>query len=379
MKIACSPSSLKDGLAIAGRAVNTRATLPVLGNIHLATDGDNRIALSATDLEIGIRTWFTPGFFGEPGAITVPARTFTDLVSTLPNEQLTLALNDNATLHLSCGRTQANVKGIPAQEFVGIPDYEELLRQQSLPAINIEPHDLEQALTRTTFSAATDDSRPILTAVYVHSDDGHLAFASADGFRLSVQRAGILANDLPDLLIPRKAAAEAARLVAGESEPVRIVVNDTTTQVAFLFSNAHLVTQLIDGRFPDYNAIIPTTHAVKAAISMADLRRALKATIIFARDNVFISTWKIEDGKLTISGVSAESGDQTSELQADVEGEIPFEINLNAKYVTELLQALGSQTARVVLECTTPSSPVLIRDLDDDAYTHVIMPMHSGR
>src|SRR3990172_844936 len=154
MRVSCLQENLAKGLSIVGRAVAARSTLPVLGNILLATD-NGRLKLSATNLEIGITCWIGAKV-EDDGAITVPARTFVDLINALPPEvvEMDLAIRTQ-TLHLRCNRFENNVKGIDAQEFPIIPQFEED------GAIRIAPDVLKKMIDQVVFSAATDESRPI--------------------------------------------------------------------------------------------------------------------------------------------------------------------------------------------------------------------------
>ena len=384
MKLSCLPYGLKVALKTANPAVAKRATSPILEHVMLSANGDGILAVSATNLEIGIRTRIMAKI-DEPGMITVPARTLSDLVNVLPDERIDLEMNGKAvSLALACGRTHANVKGMPGQEFPVIPDYSQ---DDGLPTLTVQPADLGKALSRTVFSAASDDNRPTLTCVYMHTADGRLAFASADGFRMSVQRTGIV-GDFPDLLIPKAALAEVQKLVANESEPVRIVANKAqeASQVAFIFSDTHLVAQLVTGGFPDYTQIIPKEHSVKITLSPSALHRAIKTALVFGKLSAGIVRWTVGGDQVTISGASAETGDQTSTIPAEIEGalDVPAdgksEFALNGHYVLNVLDALGlGRVSQVQITGTIPSSPFVIRTPEDENYTHVLMPMHLGR
>lgn len=178
MKVSCLQENLAKGLSIVSRAVASRSTtLPVLANVMLSTDS-GRLKLSATNLEIGINTW-VGAKVDEEGAITVPARTFSDLVNTLPPELIEMELSVRTqTLHLHCGRSEANIKGIDAQTFPLIPTPE------GVGQILIDPENLTKMIHQVAFAAATDESRPMLTGVLAKFDQDQLTMAAADGFRL---------------------------------------------------------------------------------------------------------------------------------------------------------------------------------------------------
>jgi len=377
MKVSCLQENLAKGLSVVGRAVSPRSTLPVLGNVLVATDA-GRLKLSATNLEIGINCWIGAKV-EEEGATTVPARTFIDLVNALPPEQVDMELIVRTqTLNLHAGRSEANVKGIDAQEFpvVPVPEGE--------GGISIEPDVLRTAIEQVAFAAATDESRPILTGVLAKFEGAQLTLAAADGFRLSV-RTVPLPQPIPDpfsIIIPARALVELGRISGEQKEPVIITVTPTRNQVLFQLTDIVLVSQLIDGNFPDYRQIIPHDYTTHTVVDAAVLLKACKTALIFARDAAHITRLHIKPGSelmpghMIVSATSAETGDDVSELDASIEGG-EIEIAFNVKYMIDVLSVVG--TPQVALDTTTSSSPGVIRPVGDVDFTHVIMPMHLGR
>jgi DNA polymerase-3 subunit beta len=377
MKVSCLQENLAKGLSIVGRVVSPRSTLPVLGNILLATDA-GRLKLSATNLEVGINCWIGARV-GEDGATTVPARTFIDLVNALPPEQVDMELVVRTqTLNLRAGRSEANVKGIDAQEFPIVP------MPEGEGGIPIEPDVLRTAIEQVALAAATDESRPILTGVLAKFENTYLTLAAADGFRLSV-RTIPLSQPVPDpfsIIIPARALVELGRISGEQKEPVVITVTPTRNQVLFQLTDIVLVSQLIDGKFPDYRQIIPRDHTTHTVVDTAVFLKACKTALIFARDAAHITRLHVKPsselapGHMIVSATSAETGDDVSELDASIEGE-EIEVAFNIKYLIDVLSVVS--TPQIALDTTTSSSPGVIRPLGDVDFTHVIMPMHLGR
>jgi DNA polymerase-3 subunit beta len=377
MKVSCLQENLAKGLGIVGRAVSPRSTLPVLGNVLLATDA-GRLKLAATNLEVGINCWIGARV-GEEGAITVPARTFVDLVNALPPEQVDMELIVRTqTLNLRAGRSEANVKGIDAQEFpiVPVPEGDD--------GIPIEPDVLRTAVSQVAFAAATDESRPILTGVLAKFEGAQLTLAAADGFRLSV-RTIPLPRPIPDpfsIIIPARALTELGRISGEQKDPIIVTVTPTRNQVIFQLTDIVLVSQLIDGNFPDYRQIIPRERTTHTVVDTAAFLKACKTALIFARDAAHITRVHVKPGSeltpghIVVSATSAETGDDVSEFDANIEGE-EIEIAFNVRYMIDLLSVVG--TPQVALDTTMPSSPGVIRPVGDVDFTHVIMPMHLGR
>ena len=376
MKVSCLQENLAKGLGIVGRAVSPRSTLPVLGNVLLATDA-GRLKLSATNLEVGINCWIGAKV-EEDGAVTVPARTFIDLVNALPPDRVDMELVVRTqTLNLRASRSEANVKGIDAQEFplVPVPEGE--------GGISVEADVLRTAIDQVAFAAATDESRPILTGVLAKFEDTELTLAAADGFRLSV-RTIPLPHAVPDpfsVIVPARALTELGRVSGEQKDPIVITVTPTRNQVLFQLTDIVLVSHLIDGNFPDYRQIIPGERTTHTVMDTATLLKACKTALIFARDAAHITRLHVKPGSelapghVVVSATSAETGDDVSELDASIEGE-EVEIAFNVRYLIDLLSVVG--TPQVALDTTTSSSPGVVRPVGDMDYTHVIMPMHLG-
>lgn len=377
MQVSVLQENLARGIAIVGRAVATRSTLPVLGNILLATDG-GRLKLAATNLEIGITHW-TGAQVHTEGSITVPARQLADYVNALPPDRVEMELNTKTqTLHLKCARYDANIKGVDASEFPIIPTIGDDNK------ILMEPDTLKEMIAQATFSAAQDDSRPVLTGILAKFDKDSVTFASADGFRLSV-RSAVLSNALPapvSVIIPSKALIDVARIIGDQDAPVEIAITDNRSQVLFHLANTDLVSQLVDGNFPDFNQIVPKGHTTRTVMNTNELQNAVKAAAVFAREASNIIRLNISSGndmgggKVVIAATSAETGDNVGEIDATVDGD-PIEIAFNARFLADVLGVLNSP--QVALETSGAASPGVVKPVGREDFTHVIMPMHIGR
>jgi DNA polymerase-3 subunit beta len=377
MKVTCLQDNLAKGLSIVSRAVSPRSTLPVLGNVLLATD-NGRLKLSATNLEIVITCWIGAKVAAD-GATTVPARTFSELVSTLPPDQVTLNLHETTeTLHVSCQRIEANVKGISASEFPLVPQPDEKTR------IRIEPAVLKQIISQVAFAAATDDSRPTLTGVSTTFDGNKIMMAATDGFRLSIRSANIAGFvEKPfSVVIPARALSDVARIMGDDLEAVYISMPQGRNQIIFDMENVVLVSQLIDGKFPDYGSIVPKTFNTRTVLNTAEFRKACRTADIFARESSHTARVLIDPGDglsqahATIAANSLETGDNVAQLDASVDGS-PIEIAFNVKFMSDVLNVID--TPQVAVETTTASEPGVLKPVGDNDFVHIIMPMQFGR
>jgi DNA polymerase-3 subunit beta len=285
------------------------------------------------------------------------------------------------TLNLKCPRYEANIKGIDASEFPNVPTADSIDGEGSL---YLEADTFRRMIDQVVFAAATDESRPILTGVLAQFHQGGLTLAAADGFRLSVASADVGADvdETASVIIPARALAELSRISAEQEDPIELLVTPARNQILFRLTDTNLVSQLIEGSFPDYNQIVPQGYSTRTLVSAEELLKAVKVAFLFARDaaniirvNVVPGT-ELSPGQMIVTGTSAEFGDNVSELDASIEGDA-IEIAFNARYMIDALSVAG--TAEVALETSTPSSPGVIRPVGGDGFLCVIMPMHITR
>ena len=376
MKVTVLQENLAHGLSIVSRAVSPRTTLPVLANVLVATD-EGRLRLSATNLELGITCWIGAKIEAE-GSTTVPARTFVDMVGTLPAEQVNLSLiATNQTLNVRCGASNTDIKCIDAQEFppLPVPEME--------GAIQINVADFKEMIQQVVFAASVDEARPVLMGVLLTVDKDTITMAAADGFRLSVRKA-TLSQPVPQLvtvIIPGRALSELARVAADGDEMIAMVLPKGRGQVIFRVKDVELVSQLIDGTFPDYQQIIPRAYKSRTLLSTQALLKACKQAEIFAREGSNVarlnikSSGELEPGSVEIFAQSEETGSNETIVAATIEG-IGLLIAFNVKYMREVLEVI--KTPNVALETSAPNAPGMIRPVGDDNFMHVIMPMHLG-
>ena len=375
MKVSVQQQHLSHGLGLVSRAVSPRSTLPVLANILVATD-EGRLRLSATNLELGISSWI-PAQIGEDGAITVPARTFVDLVSALPNDMVHLALNTRTqTLTVTCGSNTTDIKGIDAQEFppMPVPDLAD--------GVSLNVADFKEMIQQVVFAASNDDARPVLQGVLMTIAENQVTLAATDGFRISVRKA-LLANPVRQavtVIIPGRALSELARIAADGDQTLTMNIPAGRGQVVFRLKDAELVSQLIDGNFPDYKAIIPRSSKTHTILSVPGFLKACKQAEIIAREGNNVVRMNIlpqgdQPGVIEISAQSEETGTSDVKVDANIDGPALL-IAFNVKYLREVLDVL--KTPSVALETNQNNTPATLRPIGDDDFVHVIMPMHLG-
>ena len=370
MIVSCLQETFNKGLGVVGRAVANRTTLPITQNVLITTD-QGRLRLTATNLEVAISTWIGSSV-EEDGEITVPARLLTEFVGSLRNERVDVKTTTQPhAMELNCARNQARIIGTDAGEFPPIPTVDEGV------SAKVSSRALKAAIGQVVFAAATEESRPVLTGVKMEIDDDRFTLAAADGFRLAVHHGTLQepVSEAAEVIIPGRTMNELNRLLSDEDDAVEMVISSARGQAMFRFGDVEMVSQLIQGSFPNYSQLIPERYTTRAGLQVDECLRAARTASIFARDSSGIVRLHIqpgEPGALQFVARADEVGENLAELDADVEGD-EAKIAFNAKYLTDVLGVIG--TERVALEVTTPSSPGVLRPKDTENYIHVVMPM----
>ncbi len=371
VKLSLMQENLARGLQVVGRAVSSRATLPVLSNVLLRTE-DAGLKLTTTNLEIGITSW-VPGKIDSDGSLTVPARLFADIVNSLPpGERVDLETDGADSLRIRSGRFRAHIKGIDADEFPAIPAAGER------PTTRVSQKVLKAALGEVAFAAASDESRPILTGVLTRFTGDRMTLAAADNYRIAVKTIDVM-DPVEDraLVVPARSYTELARILADTDDPVDVVLAPSKNQVLFHVDGIDLVTRIIDGQFPNYQQVLPTSHSTRAVVDREDLLKAtrLSALIASSSANVVKLTVPGEGASTVAVSANAEIGDNEGEIEATVEGE-GMSIAFNARFLAEVLQNVDAD--QLALEFNGALSPGVFRPIGDPDYVHVIMPVRTA-
>ena len=365
MKLTVARKELYEGLQIVSRAVSTQTTLPVLKNV-LIEPGTDAIKLSATDLELGVEV-LVPASIKEGGSLTVPAKTFSEIIAALPEADVSLAGDDHHNLVICCRRSEYRIHGLTAEDFPALPEV------GGSVSLNLPQPQIREMIRQTAFAASDDDTRPILTGVCVMVQEGKLRLVATDTHRLGVRTAPVAeASGDTTVIVPVRAMNELLR-VLGDDEEKSLFVKIDQNQVLFKTDRVTLVSRLIEGQFPRYERVIPSGHTRRLTIQRDEFQSSLRRARIVARDSaakdrVLLST----EGENVVLSAEGEEGRAHEEFEVVREGD-DISIAFNAGYLVEALGVMDSEG--VFLEMTEPLSPAVVRPVDGEDYLMVIMPM----
>jgi len=366
MQIVCSKAELLKGIQTVQSAVSTKSTLPVLSNILLETK-TNQLKLAATDLEVGVRCLIKAEVVKE-GAVTVPAKTFSDFIRTLAdNQEIKIGVEENNRMEIKCGKARCVLLGLPREDFPVLPEFPEE------HALLMESKTLAEMIHKTSFSVSTDETRYILNGVFFSLDQGIAKMVATDGRRLAFVARPVGEKKISmTVIIPSKAIAEVSKLLSagGGSETVKLSV--TENQVAFKIGETVVISRLIEGHFPNYDQVIPKSTDARIQVATHDLLTMTQRVALGSGERGGAVRFSLDKGRLRALGAAQGRVEVEDELPVDFSGS-PLEISFNPQFVLDVLKNIDS--GQVLLEFTTSLNPGVLRPVGDDQMLLVIMPM----
>ncbi len=364
MNFTCKKKTLHDALQSVSRAVSTRSTLPILGNVLIDASGD-KLSLMATDLEICI-TYTTDIQVAEEGRVTVPSRTLNEVVSSLPDGEIAISSDERDMLTLSAAKSKFTIHGLPAEEYPMRPTVPEGIN------ITIPGPVLRDLVRKTIFAAGTDEARQVLTGVLFMWNGATLNMVSTDTHRLafkSVPAPGIADNDV-SAIIPARALQELLRILGSVDDPVEVHIGPKN--VLFIVGAVQLIARLIDGAFPNYERVIPAESQKRMILNRKLFIEAVRRASIVARAESNKLRFQTNQGTLVITAETSEVGEAREEMPIELDGE-EVAIAFNAEYLLDALTVLD--TEMVQLSLSGPLNPGLIQADGEPDYKYVVMPM----
>lgn len=362
MKLQITQENLNKALNNVARVASSRGTLPILANILIKTV-DNRVSISATNLNIAI-TNYIGSKITESGSITVPARLMQDFVSSLPGGVINIEL-DETKLHIKTDSYNSTINGISADDFPVMP------KIQNGEVWDIDALKFKKALQQVVVAASTDETRPVLTGVYLHTHDGDLCAVATDSYRLAEKKITKLKKEV-SLLIPATAINDLLRIIDDSDQKISIIHDDQ--QVLFTVGDIELVTRLIDGNYPPYRKLIPEDFKTSATLPKSELQNVVKVSSLFARENAGSITINADDknNEISIQSIASQLGENTAKSAAKVSGD--GVITLNSRYILDALGVISDN--EVSINFNDKLEPCVIKGKEND-YMHVVMPLKS--
>ena len=362
MEVVLDRDAFLRGLQMVQNIVEPRQTLPILANVLVETEGDS-VRLTATDLEVGARVSVPARVMGK-GSITVSARKLAEIVKELPAAAVSLKVTENAGVAIRCGSASYKLVGMTPDDFPPVVP--------ASPAqwLKLEAKTLREMLVQTSFAVSHDETRYALNGVLFSLSGKEARLVATDGHRLamSTRTLGEMGGSVTGI-VPRKAITEIMR-VLGAGEEVQIAI--TENQFVLQMPNFVMTARLIEGQFPNYDAVIPKSHPGRLTISRAALTSALRRVAVMAEERNKPVKFMLAPTSLKLSASSADLGEAEEVIDVDYSGN-EVVIGFNSRYILDAMAPVEKE--QIVLEFKDGLSPGVIRSVDDEGYCCVIMPM----
>lgn len=365
MKVTVLANNLQGKLSFLNHAVSVKSQLPVLLNILIETETD-ALRISSTDLEIGIEVTI-PAEVIEAGGITVPAKTFIELINSLGPDSITLQTVNN-TLEVISKRTKSVFQTIAKEEFPS------LYEQKGEKIAELEDKAVHKDFSSVVFAASQDTTRPALSGVLVRREEEGFLLVATDGYRLSLKHYKLSDNGTPannSFIVPARVFKELAAIKDSDGT-VGMYVSQGSNQVLFEQGKTVLVGRLIEAEFPNYEKIIPSDFSVNVSFDREEMQKAVKICSIFARDAANIIKLSLRKDQIIVSSQSPSLGENTVTVDAKLNGE-ENEIAFNARYLIDVFANIEEKD--IVFEMTGPLNPGVFKVANDESFLHLIMPI----
>lgn len=363
MELTITKDALISGIQVVQNAISQKSSLPILSNVLLEAD-KNALKLTATDLDIGICATI-PVTVQQPGAITIPAKKFFDVIKALPDgSEISLSIRKNNFVTVKSGKAQFKIIGLPKEEFPQLPLFKDK------DSINIDQGTLKEMLNMTDFAVSRDDTRFVLNGILLSIKGGRIEMVATDGRRLAA-----IAKTLPkktlidrEVIVPTKTVQEVKRMLEGEGE---VSIKFSDNQVLFSFRTCFILSRLIEGEYPNYKKVIPEKTQKEIKVSREEFLSAAKRASIFTDQDSMAIKLNIKKKKLTISKNTPYLGEAREELNVDYSGNDELDIGFNPAYLIDVLKNLSGE--EIMFEVNDATKPGVVRKGDE--YTYVVLPM----
>lgn len=374
MRFSCPQADFNTHFSLVSRAVPSRPSKPVLGNVLVKASTDTQqVTLIGFDETLGIQTSFLAQV-DQSGSLTLPAKLLGDIVSRLPNEDIDISEDDDEpVVTLSCSAGRYQVRGLSAEDYPNLPEVE------STETVTISADALLEGLRGSLFAISSDETKQVLTGVHLRADEDSLEFAATDGHRLSVVRTveesgSPVTNLQSSVTIPGKALRELERIlqIYPSSEPVAFQLDDT--QAVFDLGQQRITTRLLEGQYPNYRQLIPSQFERQLTLDRKQFTASLERIAVMAdqRNNIVKLSINNESSSLSLSVEAQEVGNGLETLPAQITGE-DLDIAFNVRYLLEGLKALPS--SEIQIQCNTATSPSVLTPLGGTKITYLVMPV----
>ncbi|MEF9935365.1 MAG: DNA polymerase III subunit beta [Clostridium sp.] len=364
MWFTCKKEILLEGINIVARAASNKTTYPILEGI-LIKSINNKVVLTATDLDFGIETEIDATIY-EPGSVVINSKLFLDLIRKLPNEDISLKVSDR-NVNISCKNSEFNIVGTSSEDFPELPQINENTMY------DIPKDILKNMIRQTIFAVAQDETRPIFTGILFEVKDRVLSFVALDGYRLSIKKEVLEGASDISAVIPGKTLSEISKILDIKGETVKITF--TPNHILLNLGRTKVISRLLEGEFINYRQIIPDEYRLKVKVNRGEILHSIERASLLAREGkTNLIRFDIKDSSIVITS-NSQLGNVYEKVDVEQDGD-DIKIAFNAKYFLDALRIIEDDD--VILELSTSVSPCIVKKIDNQDFIYLVLPVRDA-
>lgn len=376
MEFVCEKKDLQNGVAAVEKIVTTRSTLPIIGYILFETSKTG-LKISANNLEMGIELGVKAKVIKE-GAILIPAKTLSGIVSKLPDTKVEFKLMEKGIIKVSYDESNFSIHTLPPDEFPVLPKIKEG------KTISLDPKRFISMVKQTIFAASNSEDKYVLTGVLVElgksaftGDTSNIRMVATDGYRLSKRGEILKIKDEQKLsvIVPARALQEIMRVMETDRGEEEVSLTFSNDQISFRYHDTYLVSRLIQGQFPDYKQVIPKKSNTKILLKTKSFLESSERAAVIAASSANIVRFEIKNGKLHLFATTPDVGTVDEVVEAEIKGETKSQVAFNIRLISDVLKVV--ETERVTVELAESLGPGVIKQESESDFLYIVMPIRT--
>lgn len=369
MKFIINHDVLLKGIQVVEKAVSSKSTIPIVSNILIEAKKNGKVTLSGNDLEVGIEVKLSAKV-EDSGSVLAPAKTFTNIINKLPNDNVVVEVDGSNNIKIECARSKFNIRGLSSNDFPKISKLENSKK------IRIKRNVLSEMIKQTIFSVSMDESKQILNGILFDINKNELSLIATDGYRLAYRKNTIENIDGKNsMVVPTKVLSELIKIIKDGDEN-NIELGICSDQISFDIEDIYIVSRLVQGKFPDYRLVIPKDWKAKVDVLRKDLLEATERSQVIASTSANIIKIEISKDKMLITANSSEVGNVSELIDVSVSGKSEIRISFNVRLILDVLRSIDDESVELCLGEDELSAGI-IRPKDKAEYTYVLMPIRT--
>ena len=358
----CEKQKLQEGILIAQKAITGKSTMPILEGIYINATKDG-LTLIGSDMDVSIETKVQADVL-EEGTVVIDSKIFGEIIRKLPNSDVRIEIIESDTVQITCQKSVFNVVYMNADEFPSLPQIDEEKK------IEVPQNILKNMIKSTSFAIAQDETRPILQGILFELKDRKLNLVALDGYRLAIKSEYLDSDFIIEVVIPGKTLNEVSKILEDDDSIVDITF--TNNHILFNLAQTKIISRLLDGKFVNYNSLLPQEHKLIVEVKRQDLQNGIERASLMAKEgNSNLIKLEIQDDTLVITS-NSQLGKVREEVVINLQGE-GVQIAFNSRYLLDVLKNMEDDM--VIMEMTSSVTPCVIKAKETDSYKYLVLPV----